>query len=115
MTRHFENELRDLKFSLLAMAGQVEEMIALTHQSLIERSNPKAERVAVLDKTVDEFELRLDQSYVARTIRLASLAPSIMEAILNGQEPGGMSLLGLRRDMPMLWQEQQKLLGLEAN
>jgi phosphate transport system protein len=64
MTRHFENELRDLKFSLLAMAGQVEEMIALTHQSLIERSNPKAERVAVLDKTVDEYELRLDQSCI---------------------------------------------------
>jgi len=61
MTRHFENELRDLKFSLLAMAGQVEEMIALTQQSLQERSNPKAEQVALLDKRVDEAELRLDQ------------------------------------------------------
>ncbi len=58
-------------------------------------------------------KLKLDQSYVARTIRLASLAPSIMEAILNGQESGGMSLLGLRRDLPLLWQEQQELAGLE--
>jgi len=64
MTRHFENELRDLKFSLLAMAGQVEEMIALTQQTLLERSNAKAERVAELDKSVDESELRLDQACI---------------------------------------------------
>ncbi len=64
MTRHFENELRDLKFSLLAMAGQVEEMIALTQQTLLERSNAKAERVSLLDKSVDESELRLDQACI---------------------------------------------------
>ena len=64
MTRHFENELRDLKFSLLAMAGQVEEMIALTQQTLQERSNAKAERVSQLDKGVDETELRLDQACI---------------------------------------------------
>ena len=39
MGRHFENELRDLKFSLLAMAGQVEEMIDLTRQAIQERSD----------------------------------------------------------------------------
>ena len=64
MTRHFENELRDLKFSLLAMAGQVEEMIQLTQQCLLERSNPKAEQVSQLDKGVDEDELRLDQACI---------------------------------------------------
>ena len=64
MTRHFENELRDLKFSLLAMAGQVEEMIQLTQQSLVERSNAKADQVSVLDKSVDEDELRLDQACI---------------------------------------------------
>jgi len=58
-------------------------------------------------------KLKLDQSYVARTIRLASLAPSIMETILDGQEPTGMSLLGLRRDLPLLWREQEELIGLE--
>jgi len=61
MVRHFDNELQELKSNLLAMAGQVEEMIALTQQSLQERSNPKAEQVALLDKRVDEAELRLDQ------------------------------------------------------
>jgi phosphate transport system protein len=46
------------------MAGQVEEMIQLTHQSLVERSNAKAEQVSVLDKSVDEDELRLDQACI---------------------------------------------------
>ena len=64
MARHFENELRDLKFSLLAMAGQVEEMIELTRLSFQERSNAKAEQVAALDKNVDELELRLDQACI---------------------------------------------------
>ena len=64
MARHFENELRDLKFSLLAMAGQVEEQIELTKQSFQDRSNAKAEQVAALDKSVDELELRLDQACI---------------------------------------------------
>jgi hypothetical protein len=58
-------------------------------------------------------KLKLDQSYIARTIRLASLAPDTIEAILAGQEPDGLSLWGLRRDVPLLWQEQRELLGLE--
>ena len=58
-------------------------------------------------------KLKLDQSYIARTIRLASLAPDIVEAVLCGQEPDGLSLWGLRRDVPLMWQEQKKVLGLE--
>ncbi|BDU76956.1 phosphate signaling complex protein PhoU [Mesoterricola sediminis] len=64
MARHFDNELRDLKFSLLAMAGQVEEMIGLTQEALIERSDAKARQVNELDKKVDELELRLDQACI---------------------------------------------------
>jgi len=64
MGRHFDNELRDLKFSLLAMAGQVEEMIDLTRKALLERSDPKADQVIALDKQVDEMELRLDQACI---------------------------------------------------
>lgn len=64
MGRHFDNELRDLKFSLLAMAGQVEEMIDLTQQALLERSDAKADQVSDLDKKVDELELRLDQACI---------------------------------------------------
>ena len=64
MARHFDNELRDLKFSLLAMAGQVEEMIKLTHDSLIGRNDAQARQVNDLDKGVDELELRLDQACI---------------------------------------------------
>jgi hypothetical protein len=55
-------------------------------------------------------KLKLDQSYVARTIRLASLAPDLVEAILDGQEPDGLSLRSLRRDLPLAWQEQRRTL-----
>jgi phosphate transport system protein len=64
MARHFDNELRDLKFSLLAMAGQVEEMIVLTQAACTERSDAKARQVTQLDKGVDELELRLDQACI---------------------------------------------------
>jgi len=64
MARHFDNELRDLKFSLLAMAGQVEEMIGLTQGALLERSDAKARQVSEMDKKVDELELRLDQACI---------------------------------------------------
>jgi phosphate transport system protein len=62
--RHFDYDLRDLKFGLLAMAGQVEEMITLTEQALGERSNTKAERVSELDKGVDAAELKMDQACI---------------------------------------------------
>jgi hypothetical protein len=56
--------------------------------------------------------LRLDPSFVARTIRLAALAPDIVDAILSGQEPDGLSLRRLRGDVPVLWEEQRKQAGL---
>lgn len=56
-------------------------------------------------------ELKLDQSYVARTIRLTCLAPDLVEAILDGQEPDGLSLRSLRRDLPLAWDEQRPVLA----
>jgi len=56
-------------------------------------------------------KLNLDQSYIARTTRLASLAPDIVEAILTGQEPDGLSLRALRRDVPLSWEEQHRMLA----
>jgi len=60
-------------------------------------------------------KLKLDQSYIARTIRLASLAPDIVEAILTGQEPDGLSLRSLRSDLPLAWDEQRQLLAPESS
>ena len=50
--------------------------------------------------------LKLDPSFVARTIRLAALAPDIIEGVLAGQEPDGLSLGFLRKEIPLLWEDQ---------
>ena len=44
--------------------------------------------------TIDELarELGFDRTYVGRMLRLTSLAPDIVEAILRGDEPEGLSL-----------------------
>ena len=55
--------------------------------------------------------LKLDSSFVARTIRLASLAPDIVGAILDGQEPDGLSLGCLRKEVPLLWEDQREVCG----
>ena len=48
-------------------------------------------------------------TYVGRMLRLTSLAPDIIEAILRGDEPDGMSLEKLRKNMPVRWGEQRAL------
>ncbi len=59
--RQFDQELKDLRDGILAMAGLAEEMIDLTIQALSERSRTKAERVIALDRGLDEWELKLDR------------------------------------------------------
>jgi len=55
--------------------------------------------------------LDVDSSYVGRILRLTLLAPDIIEAILAGREPSGLSLAKLTRTLPLLWHEQRELLG----
>ena len=59
--RHFDLELKDLRDGIMAMAGVAEEMIDLTIQALAERSSAKADAVNVLDRSLDEWELKLDR------------------------------------------------------
>jgi len=59
-------------------------------------------------------ELGMDHSYVARILRLTSLAPDIVEAIVHGTEPDGLSLEKLYR-APMAWEEQRRVLGAGGN
>ncbi len=59
--RQFDQELRDLRDGILAMAGLAEEMIDLTIQALTERSKAKADQVLALDRGLDEWELKLDR------------------------------------------------------
>lgn len=56
----------------------------------------------------------VNPSYVARILRLATLAPDIVEAILDGREPSGLSLRKLTGNLPQLWDEQRKLFGFKG-
>jgi phosphate uptake regulator len=53
--RQFDQELKDLRDGILAMAGVAEEMIDLTIQALEERSPAKADQVQGLDRRLDEW------------------------------------------------------------
>ena len=52
--------------------------------------------------------------YVSRIIRLAFLAPTIIESIAEGRQPPELTAQFLsagRGDLPLSWQAQEKLLG----
>ena len=49
----------------------------------------------------------VDRTYVGRFLRLTSLAPEIVERILKGDEPEGISLAKLRKHMPLVWADQK--------
>ena len=55
--------------------------------------------------------LDVDNSYVVRILKLTTLAPDIIEAILHGEEPSGLSLAKLIRTFPMDWERQRTLFG----
>jgi hypothetical protein len=54
---------------------------------------------------------RIGKSYVSRILRLALLAPDIVEAILAGRTNQGMILEQLERPLPASWEEQREHLG----
>ena len=48
--------------------------------------------------------------YVTRVMRVAFLAPDLKRAILDGAQPGGLTLQRvLTRNMPLAWQLQREL------
>jgi hypothetical protein len=57
-------------------------------------------------------DLGVDNSYVARILRLTLLAPDLIEAIMRGDEPDGLSLDKLYQ-APVPWEEQRRLLGVD--
>lgn len=49
--------------------------------------------------------------YIGRRIKLAYLAPDIMQAIIKGNIPVNLSLTTLIDDIPLEWQRQREMLG----
>ena len=56
-------------------------------------------------------EIGLDVSFAARLLRLTLLAPDIVESVLMGEEPSGLSLTMLTKQSPSSWSEQRALFG----
>jgi hypothetical protein len=50
----------------------------------------------------------ISKSYVSRILRLALLAPDIVDAILSGRTDQGMILEQLERPLPASWEEQRQ-------
>ena len=66
----------------------------------------KVDSLTALAKKLD-----VDRSYVSRVLQLTLLAPDIVEAVLAGREPSGLSLAKLTQSLPVLWDEQRELFG----
>jgi hypothetical protein len=66
-------------------------------------------------KSISELacNLEVDSSYVIRILKLTTLAPDIVEAIINGEEPDGLSLAKLIQSFSEEWCEQRALFGFE--
>ena len=55
--------------------------------------------------------LGLKPPYVTRILGLNNLAPDIVEAIVNGAEPDGLSIAQIMKNIPEDWNEQRRLFG----
>jgi len=49
---------------------------------------------------------KINPSYVSRMLRLTLLAPKMVEAILDGRQPEGVTLPGLMEGVPLEWGQQ---------
>jgi hypothetical protein len=52
----------------------------------------------------------IGKSYVSRILRLALLAPDVVDAILEGRAHGALMLARLERLLPACWEEQRRRL-----
>ncbi|MBF0401357.1 MAG: hypothetical protein HQL90_11375 [Magnetococcales bacterium] len=57
---------------------------------------------------------KLNGSYISRILRLTLLAPDIIDAILDGQQPESLNLADLMEPFPMLWSEQRERWGFAS-
>ena len=61
--------------------------------------------------------LKLEPGWVAEVLRLTTLAPDIIESVLDGRQPRDLNLhtlRGRRDQLPRDWDEQRKALGFAS-
>ena len=61
MSRHLKQDLEEAYHRLLALSGQVEEMITLSVRSLMELDIDTAAKVIALDSEIDRAEVRIEE------------------------------------------------------
>jgi DNA invertase Pin-like site-specific DNA recombinase len=59
-------------------------------------------------------EIGTDRAYIGRLLNLTLLAPDIIDEILDGREPSGLSLEKLTRNTPFSWDEQRRRFGFQS-
>ncbi|MCF6200329.1 MAG: hypothetical protein L3J67_13250 [Hyphomicrobiaceae bacterium] len=57
---------------------------------------------------------KINDSYLSRVLRLALLAPDIIETILDGQHPKSLKLTDLLKPFPMEWYRQRAKFGFKT-
>lgn len=92
---------------------------AMIHEDPIVRSLAKARRWQLLlesgkTSTIKDLANKegVDNSLLARTLRLNALAPDIVELILSGDYPDEINLENLRKGIPSSWAEQRAMFNL---
>ena len=98
-----KNVIGDLEY--LNRDGLADKIMALARAHRWSRMLERGEVVSI-NELADQQGV--DPSLIGRTLRLATLAPDITEAILAGQEPYGLSIRQLTKELPTLWGEQRE-------
>ena len=78
--------------------------ILQAHQGMAQLTSGKASTMREIAN-----KLKMDRSYLARTLKLANLAPDIVKLIWENRHPETLTLDKLRRGIPESWEEQRKL------
>ena len=60
-------------------------------------------------------QMGVSERYAGRMCECAFLAPDIVEAILEGRQPLGLTFGKLTQGLPMVWSEQRSLLGFDPS
>src|SRR5437879_7715768 len=129
-SKHYENQLRELKNKLLLMSHKAEQMISDSIRSLVERRPTLAAEVITRDDEIDKLEIEIDElcdeilaleQPVARDLRFIATAMKIVKdierigdiAVNIGER--SMELIQepeLKRlvDLPMMAEAAQKIL-----
>jgi hypothetical protein len=70
----------------------------------------------VLETGVEEVAAaeKINPSYVSRILRLTLLAPTIVEAILDGRHPPERTIANLMEPFPLTWDQQPSALQRNA-